>query len=141
MIFFLDASALAKRYILEPGTERVRLLFRRRAQIAVSRLSEVEVVSALVRRSRSGDLEADVVEGHIESLLEDLAACDVVEIRGPVVTHARELVVKHGLRAYDAVQLASALRARTSTALAFLCADGDLAAAAASERLRVERLS
>jgi len=50
MIFFLDASALAKRYVLEPGSDRIRALFRRRAQIAISRLSEVEVVSALVRR-------------------------------------------------------------------------------------------
>jgi predicted nucleic acid-binding protein len=140
MIFFLDASALAKRYVLEPGSERIRALFRRRAQIAISRLSEVEVVSALVRRSRSGDVEADIVDGLIESLLEDIASCDVVEIRKPVITHARELVVEHGLRAYDGVQLASALRAKGGTALAFLCADGNLAAAAQAERLRVERL-
>ena len=140
MIFFLDASVLAKRYVVEPGTERVRSLFRRHAEIAVSRVSEVEVTSALVRRMRSGDLEADVVEAHLESLIEDLAACDVVEVRRPVVTRARELVRKHGLRAYDGVQIASALRAKAGTAIAFLCADGDLADAAAAERLRVERL-
>jgi predicted nucleic acid-binding protein len=140
MIFFLDASALAKRYVSESGTERVRALFRRHAQIAVSRLSEVEVSSALVRRMKLGDLEPETVDAHLASLLEDLSACDVIEIRKPVVTRARELVYGHALRAYDAVQLASALRIKTGAAVAFLCADGDLADAAEAERLRVERL-
>src|SRR4029079_5667844 len=49
MIYFLDASALAKRYLVEVGTDRVRQLFRRNSVIAVARISEVEVASALVR--------------------------------------------------------------------------------------------
>jgi hypothetical protein len=43
-------------------------------------------------------------------------------------------------RAYDAVQLASALRMRAKGAVTFLCADGALADAASVEKLRVERL-
>jgi predicted nucleic acid-binding protein len=140
MIYFLDASALAKRYLLEPGTQRVRQLFRRNAEIAVSRLSEVEVASALVRRMRAGDISEHDAEQHLSALLHDLAACDVIELRKPVVTGARELVRDHGLRAYDAMQLAAAVRAKGSGALTFLCADGDLADAAEAEGLRTERL-
>jgi predicted nucleic acid-binding protein len=140
VIYFLDASALAKRYIAEQGSERVRQLFRRRAAIAVSRVSEVEVASALVRRAGAGDIEPAMLEAHLESLLDDLAGCDVVEIRKPVIAHARELVCEHGLRAYDGVQLACALRARTNAPLTLWCADGELATAAETEGLRVERL-
>ena len=140
MIYFLDASVLAKRYVAEPGADRVRRLFRRGANVAVSRLSEVEVTSALVRRMRAGDLTRAVLESHLSSLLDDLSACDVVETRGPVVTLARKLVCAHGLRAYDAIQLASALRAKTHAALTFLCADDDLTRAARAEQLRVERV-
>ncbi len=51
MIRYFDASALAKRYVKEAGIQAVcRLLDAGNA--AVSRLSEVEVASALVRRAR-----------------------------------------------------------------------------------------
>ena len=140
MIYFLDASALAKRYLQEEGTDRVRQLFRRNAEIAVSRLSEVEVTSALVRRMREGDLDEKDTERHLRALADDLTACDIVEVRKPIVTGAGRLVRQHGLRAYDAMQLAAALRVKGNAALTFLCADGELADAAAAERLRVERL-
>ena len=140
MIYFLDASALAKRYVVEAGTERVRQLFRRSADIAVSRLSEVEVTSALVRRMKAGDIDTQVAEAHLAALTSDLAACDVVELRAPVVGSARDLVRVHALRAYDAVQLASALRLKGRGSVTFLCADVELAAAASAEKLRVERL-
>ena len=140
MIVFLDASALAKRYLQEAGSDRVRKLFRKHANIALSRLSEVEVTSALIRRMNAGDLEEEVVDAHLATLLEVMGACDVVEPRQYVVTRARELVREHGLMAYDALQLASALRVRSSSALTFLCAAGELADAAEAERLRVDRV-
>jgi predicted nucleic acid-binding protein len=140
VIYFLDASALAKRYLVEPGTERVRQLFRRGAEIVVSRLSEIEVASALVRRMHAGDLDEEIAESHLQTLVGDFASLDVIEVRRPVVTSARQLVGKHRLRAYDALQLASVLRAKGSGAVSFLCADGELADAADTERLRVERL-
>ncbi|MBI2895816.1 MAG: type II toxin-antitoxin system VapC family toxin [Deltaproteobacteria bacterium] len=140
MIYFLDASALAKRYLVEVGTDRVRLLFRRNAEIVVSRISEVEVASALVRRMSAGDLDEHDAEMHLATLTQDMAAFAVVEIRKPVVASARELVREHGLRAYDAMQLAAALRAKGTAPITFLCADGELADAAVAERLRVERL-
>jgi uncharacterized protein len=140
VIYFLDASALAKRYVSEPGTERIRQLFRRGAEIAVSRLSEVEVASALVRRMQAGDLDEETAESHLETLADDFESFDVVEVRRPVVESAGRLVRAHGLRAYDALQLASALRAKSSAAVSFLCAGRELADAAQVERLRVERL-
>ena len=49
MIYFLDASALVKRYIDEPGSDAIRDLVRKKRRIAASSLSGLEVPAALFR--------------------------------------------------------------------------------------------
>jgi predicted nucleic acid-binding protein len=46
VIHFLDASALVKRYVQEPGTDDIRRLVRGRSRLAASALSLVEIPSA-----------------------------------------------------------------------------------------------
>lgn len=142
MIYFLDASALAKRYVAEPGSDRVQALFRRQATLAVARVTQVEVTSALVSRARAGDLDPELADEQCNALADDFLLFEIVELRPPVIERASELVREHGLRAYDSVQLACALRLKTggTKALSFLCADGELADAADEEGLRVERV-
>jgi predicted nucleic acid-binding protein len=71
----------------------------------------------------------------------------IVEIDAVVVGSAMALAEARGLRGYDAVQLASALRvhrARTmmdAPAITLVCADGELSAAALREGLAVEMLA
>jgi predicted nucleic acid-binding protein len=61
-----------------------------------------------------------------------------------VIKDAQTLTAKHPLRAYDAVQLASALRINRQTvtdgapAITFVCADTRLLAIAAAEGLAVQ---
>jgi predicted nucleic acid-binding protein len=61
-----------------------------------------------------------------------------------VIDRAVELAQRHRLRAYDTVQLATALEAseimqsQSLPALTFVAADGDLLTAAVAERLSVE---
>ena len=45
MIWFLDASALVKRYVREPGSDVVRGLVRRRRRLAAAAVSLVEVLA------------------------------------------------------------------------------------------------
>ena len=73
---------------------------------------------------------------------EDLQEMRVVELQAPVLELAAELVWQHPLRAYDALQLGSALRLARATGLAvtFLCSDTKLCQAASKERLRVQRV-
>jgi len=141
LIYFLDASALVKRYIREPGSDVVRSLGRKR-RLAASRISAVEVAAALWRRSREGDVTAAAVRSCLARLAADLVEIDIVEPRGAVLDIAAELVSRHPLRAYDAVQLASALRLARSTrmALTFACADAKLCTVAARERVRSLRV-
>jgi uncharacterized protein len=97
-----------KRYIREPGHEAVRPLFRRRA--AAAAISGIEVPAALWRRAREGDLAEARARALVEQAKADLAEMILVEVRRGVIERAQRLVEQHPLRAYDAVQLASARR-------------------------------
>jgi predicted nucleic acid-binding protein len=143
LIYFLDSSALVKRYVREGGTDAVARLFRRRSKLAASGLALVEVPSALFRRARQGDLRMDQARAQAEQLAADLDELYVVEPRKTVLELARELVERWPLRTYDAVQLGSAIRlARASgTAVTFTCADRGLASAAVGEGLRALRVA
>jgi hypothetical protein len=105
---FLDASALVKRYVREPDTARVRRLIRS-GDVAVSRLSEVEVVSAFARLARERALTSQQRGRVTRAFVRDLAAWTVVEVTPEVAQRARELLLRHTLRAGDAIQLGAAL--------------------------------
>jgi len=138
MIYFVDTSALVKRYIAEAGSEQVRRLLRRKVEICVARITEAEAYAAIARATRMGALAADERDRAFNQLSVDLAAARIVEIRRAVVTAVRELVVRWSLRGYDAIQLACALRLHEEgVAVDFWCADGDLVTAARGEGLRV----
>jgi predicted nucleic acid-binding protein len=142
LIYFLDSSALVKRYVREAGSATVAGLFRRRAKLAASGLAIVEVPAALFRRARAGEVAMAEAQTHAAEVARDLDQMYVVEARKAVLDCARDLVERHPLRAYDAVQLASALRIVHSTAasVTFVCADRGLAGAATAESLRALRV-
>lgn len=137
MIHFLDASALVKRYVLEAGTEAVEALFRSGQPLAISRLSLIEVPSALCRRAREGDLSAGDLMLALGDLARDAEQLLVVELDAPLTAAATALLQRHALRAGDAAQLGAAvmLRQLTGMSVRFHGADQRLAAAAVAEGL------
>ncbi|HXO20637.1 MAG TPA: type II toxin-antitoxin system VapC family toxin [Thermoanaerobaculia bacterium] len=140
MIRYFDASALVKRYVEEPHGEAVRELLDAPAGTvpATSRLSEVEIASALVRRWREGDLSEPELDRALTSLNDDFTALTVVELVPEITALARRLLLAHPLRAGDAIQLASSafLQKKVGRPIEFLAFDGRLNAAAAKEGLR-----
>ena len=137
MIHFLDTSALVKRYIEESGSADVRRLFRRRAEIAVARITEAEVYAALARASRQNEISSEERDRAFVLLATDMGSARIVEIRRTVIEMVRELVIRWPLRAYDALQLACALRLRADgSAVDFWCGDRELVRAARGEGLR-----
>ncbi len=74
---------------------------------AVSRLSQVEVASALARRARAGDCEIPERDAGLAELDRDFPSFLVVEVVPAVTSRARALLNAYPLRASDAVQLAS----------------------------------
>jgi predicted nucleic acid-binding protein len=129
-----------KRYVREAGGDRVRRWLASGTP-ATSRLSEVEVASALTRRWREGAFGAAERDRALSALAADLNALTVVEIVPAVAQSARKLLLRHPLRAGDALQLASCLYLRQAVgeAVAFAVFDDRLRWAAAKEGLRLLR--
>ena len=125
-----------KRYVREPGSDEVRRWLASGTP-ATSRLTEVEVASALMRRWREGAFAAAERDRALAALVSDLRAVTVVEIVPTVTARARMLLQRHSLRAGDALQLASCLLLRDSTvgAVAFAGFDDRLNQAARAEGL------
>ena len=143
--YFLDSSALIKRYVEEQGTAWVRAITAPEAGhgIVLAQIAPIEIVSGIVRRAREGLLW----EGTVRDLrlLFDLHASReyrIVSLTGDVVRRAEDLLERHTLRASDAIQLASALASseRLSVAapgrLEFVSTDTRLLDAATGKGLR-----
>lgn len=105
---YFDASALVKRYVREQGSVKVRRLVVSDVP-ATSRLSEVEIASALVRRAREGAFSAAKRDRALAAAANDFPAILVVELTPDITARARTLLQRHNLRTGDAIQLASCL--------------------------------
>lgn len=131
---YADSSALVKRYVEEPGSDEIRAM----DAIVASSLAVVEICSAVWRRHRMGDLGASEAAAIAAAARSDLTGGDPNVIVLPpttaIVLRAGQLTGTAALRAYDALQLASALEAREvwPDCERFACFDHDLMSAAAS---------
>lgn len=137
LIDYFDSSALTKRYLPEPGSAAVRKATRA-ASIAVARIAFAEIAAATARAAREGLIDTTDRDRALARLVTDLGRWTVVELRPRVVWRVRDLVTRHPLRGYDAVQLSSALELRDAgRAVRFWCTDRALCAAAVAEGLAV----
>ena len=144
--YFVDSSALVKRYVRETGTAWLRGLTRRRSStdIFIALITAVEVTSAVARR-RGVTLTAAQASSLISRFRKHLAGRYFPsQITPALVSDAMTLANRHRLRAYDAVQLAAALdvyrdwSANRFGAFVFVSADRTLNAAATAEGLTVD---
>jgi predicted nucleic acid-binding protein len=145
--YYLDTSALSKRYVQETGTAWISALADTAANhtFLTARVTMVEVYSALARRKREGSVPvADCEVAERAFTAHSATEYEFVELDLAVVNLTRDLLGRHPLRAYDAVQLSSAiivnqaLQAAHLAPLIFLSADGRLNTAAAAEGLAVD---
>ena len=138
MTSYFDASALVKRYVREAGSVIVRRLVTT-GTVASSRLSEVEVSSGIVRRTREGLFTIQQRDGMLAALLRDVPALAIVEVTSEITSDARALLLRHPLRSSDAIQLASCLYLQRQLAqpIPFVAFDGRLVQAARAEGLSV----
>lgn len=105
-------------------------------------LARVEVPAALWRKHRLGELRADDARLLVADFEADYFGADdepprfaAVAATAGILDEAARLCAAHGLRAYDAVQLSSALAARRAdeSCTAFAVFDRALRGAAAAE--------
>ncbi len=146
-ILLFDTSALAKRYIRETGSSWVEVAcdFTSGNILYIAEVTPVEIVSAIVRRRRGGTLTTQFARTALAQFERDLGHDYLIlDVTSTEFQSARALAEKHGLRAYDAVQLAIAahLNRRQLAAglpiITLVSADAELLAAAQTEGLFVE---
>ena len=138
MNVFLDSSALAKRYVEEPGSERVEELLSSASSLGVSVICLAEVVSALCRRQREKRLSSRQYRDAKQALFEDIEDSSIIRVTDQVVARAVEILERWPLRSSDSLHVASA--AEWSAEL-FVSADERQCAAARGYGLKVEELA
>jgi hypothetical protein len=134
---FFDSSALAKRYIQETGSDRVEAILSSASALGVSIICLSEVISALCRRRREGELSGPQYLKAKQALFSDIEDASVVAITDQVVARAVELLERWPLRSSDSLHVACATE---WSAQLFVSADGRQCAAAKAYGLRVEEL-
>jgi len=109
MIVYLDASALVKRYIEEPGTPEVEEAIAEAEIVGTSIISRAEVSAALAKAVRAKTLTEKQAESALQVFRNEWS--NLVRIRATeyLLARADALAFQIGLRGYDAVHLASAL--------------------------------
>jgi len=143
-VFFLDTSAVVKRYVAEVGSQTVTdLVSAPSVNVVIADISRAEFASALNRRLREGTVSPEqhraLKSAFGVHLVDDYL---VAPLESSHITAACRVIEAHGLRAYDAVQLAVALSLRdllapAGEAIGFMSADPRLNAAARAEGLAV----
>ncbi len=137
MRLFLDSSAFVKRYVDEPGTDRVISLCTAADALALSTIVIPEVISTLRRLVRESRLD-DVTYTRLKAaVVGDVADAEVCDLTATVLGRTVACLERNPLRAMDAIHVASAL---VYGADLFVSADRRQVAAARGEGLTVEDL-
>jgi hypothetical protein len=144
--YYLDASAVVKRYISEMGSAWVQVLCSNEENtLIMAEITLAEVASAFARAARGGRISAEERLNYLDLFIGDCAErYHLVAIERTIVDCAVDLTQTHYLRGYDAVQLATALAvneellSKKLPPLTFVSADEDLLEAAQAEGLPTE---
>lgn len=113
MVVHFDSSALVRRYdATEPGAAAVRTLCRPRsnAVIVIVRLTGPEIASALSRKSREGAITEDQCRRLWRQFrFHARYQYRVNDLDEETYRRAEQLLLRHPLRAADAIQIAGAI--------------------------------
>lgn len=123
MTLYADTSALLKRYVDEPDSDRAVELLTSDTAVVTGRHTIVEV-----RRNLARLLAAPAASAARAAFVDDLAALSIVELDGATCELAATIAEQTGVRTLDALHLGAARR--LGTALTFLTFDARQAQAA-----------
>ncbi|GBF80925.1 type II toxin-antitoxin system VapC family toxin [Aphanothece sacrum] len=146
-LYFLDSSALVKRYISETGSAWVLGLFdpTLNNEIFIAAIAKVEIVAAVTRRSRIGSISfTDATAISHQFRKDSHKDYQVIEITESIINSGMTLAETYGLRGYDAIQLAVGCAVNTLClasglpSITFVSADNELNVAVVSEGLLIE---
>lgn len=145
--FYLDASALVKRYLAETGSAWIEALCADELNnaIALAQFGLVETAAAFAAKRRGQFITDSAYESALADLLRDAGErYRLVSVGPALINSAIQLTRRQKLRGYDAIHLACALAlnkplvANHLSSLTFVAADDNLLAAAQAEGLATE---
>ena len=132
MIAYFDTSAIVPLLIDEIGTQTAGDIWDRADRLVSVRLSHVETRAALAQAARIGRISSTHLRSSVRDLEDLFDQIDMVEVDDDLIREAGDRAEDQGLRAYDAVHLAAALRVHD---LDLIVVTGDRALLAAAEAL------
>jgi hypothetical protein len=147
VVVYFDSSAIVKRYLTETGTAWVSSItdLATGNRVYLARIALVEVISAIARKVRGSGVSTTGATKAITDFRDDFAnEYSVIELTPMLIESAAGYAEAHALRAYDAVQLAAALRLNAEMTSAgqapiiLISADSALNTAAVAEGLAVD---
>jgi hypothetical protein len=146
-IYFFDTSALVKRYVNEKGTSWVSNTLSPDSgnKVFIAQVTPAEMMSAISRLKREGLISIDMA-AQSRVLIDRHARREyrIVLLTKQIVQSAENLLELYPLRAYDAIQLASALSVQKKLMVAnqaspvFVSADIRLLNSAKTEGLQTQ---
>jgi uncharacterized protein len=112
-MIYADTSALLKRYVTEPASDRFDQFMMSRGPLDISRLTVTEMRCALARRRRAGQISETIEAGAIRELRTDIlnGSLRLTPVDDSHIVEAYaiiESVPSLPLRALDAIHLAIA---------------------------------
>ncbi len=151
-MYFLDSSAIVKRYFREQGHDWIETLhdLNQGHVLYIAQAALVEVVASICRKAREQDMPLEERNTIIDDFRRDVrSSYGVWVVDNALYTAAGDLCRTHRLRAYDAIQLACALAVREDVFVAqppeaelpdviFVSADRGLLTLAITEGFNVE---
>ena len=137
--YFLDTSALVKRYHVERGTARLDSVFGDPdATFIIAGITIAELTSAVVLKHEHGEISREALLQTLSKFSEDLIAeFWILDVERHHIHQAQELILRHRLRTLDSLQLSLLLVTRALSPI-FLCSDRRLSTAAIAEGISVE---
>jgi predicted nucleic acid-binding protein len=122
---YFDTSVLVKNYVQEAGSTRARALLRAYSFLS-SAITPVELMSALLRKHSSGELDRQDLARISARIRDDRHYWKLLDVGASVLSQGEELVQKTRIRTLDAIHLASlaVFRSASGSVSAFITADG-----------------
>jgi uncharacterized protein len=139
LILYLDASAIVKRYIHEPGSDTVVQWIENADLVGTSLISRAEVSAAFAKAARMNVLTRSEAESCLYHFRTDWSTYIRIQINEQTTTRADEFAWMVGLRGYDAMHLAAATawQSALNSAVVMVTFDAALAKASLASGLQI----
>ncbi len=110
--FYIDSSALVKRYHKEKGTDKVDLLFdtlrvREPKCLITSIWSIPETIATMNRKKNEGKIEATKLKDILANLFNEIDMLDTITVDEERILGSISLITEHNLNSADALHLSA----------------------------------